>query len=314
MKTMPLGNSGIDVSALCLGTMQFGTRNDKETSYKMLDQYIDAGGTFLDTANGYAHWLVDWAKGGESETLLGEWLRERGNRDRMFIATKSGFGYPGVEKGLTAQIIEDECNKSLKRMGIETIDLYYAHSDDPDTPLEETMGAYDKLVKAGKVRFIGASNYFAWRLEEAYWTSQTNGWAEYCCLQQRYSYLRPGPRMQLGNHVLATPDIFDYAKRRNLTVLAFSAMLGGVFNRSDRPLRAEYVGPDSDARLQALNDVAQETGATPTQIVLAWMLHSDPPVLPLISASTSDVMDDNLGALEVSLSADQMQRLTEAGA
>lgn len=314
MKTIPLGHSGVEVSALCLGTMQFGTKNDKATSYQMLDQYVDAGGTFLDTANGYAHWLVDGAKGGESETLLGEWMRERGNRDRLFIATKVGFGYPGVEKGLTAKIIEEECNKSLKRMGIETIDLYYAHSDDPDTPLEETMGAFDKLVQAGKVRFIGASNYYAWRLEEAHWTSQTNGWAEYCCLQQRYSYLRPGHRMRLGNHVLATPDIFDYAKRRNITVLAFSAMLGGVFTRSDRPLREEYAGPDSDARLKALNDVAQETGATPTQVVLAWMLHSDPPVLPLISASTADVMADNLGALEVRLSADQMQRLNEAGA
>ncbi|MAS37520.1 MAG: oxidoreductase [Anaerolineaceae bacterium] len=314
MKTMPLGFTGVEVSALCLGTMQFGTKNDRATSYQMLDQYTGAGGTFLDTANGYAHWLIENGQGGESETLLGEWMRERGNRDQLFIASKVGFGYPGADRGLKAEQIEAECEKSLKRLGIETIDLYYAHKDDYDTPLEETMQAFDKLVQAGKVRFIGASNYFSWRLEEAHWSSITNDWAEYCCLQQRYSYLRPGPRASLGNHVLATEDIFDYAQRRNITVLAFSAMLGGVFTRSDRPLRAEYAGPDSDARLKALNEVAQETGATPSQIVLAWMLHSTPAVLPLISASTPETMQDNLGALDVSLSDDQMERLNTAGA
>jgi aryl-alcohol dehydrogenase-like predicted oxidoreductase len=314
MKTMPLGSTGVEVSALCLGTMKFGTANDRATSYAMLDQYTGAGGTFLDTANGYAHWLTEAATGGDSERLLGEWMRERGNRDQLFVASKVGFDYPDAVRGLRAHQIEEECNKSLKRMGIETIDLYYAHKDDPNTPLEETLAAFDKLVQVGKVRFIGASNYFAWRLEEAHWTSQTNGWAEYCCLQQRYSYLRPGPRMTLGNHVLATEDIFDFAQRRNITVLAFSAMLGGSFFRSDRVLREEYIGPDSDARLTTLNEVAQETAATPSQVVLAWMLHSTPAVLPLISASTAPVMADNLGALDVILTAEQMQRLNTAGA
>ncbi|MBZ0301068.1 MAG: aldo/keto reductase [Anaerolineae bacterium] len=314
MKTLPLGSTGVEVSALSLGTMQFGTRNDRETSYQMLNLYTEAGGTFLDTANGYAHWLEPWAKGGESETLLGEWLRERGNRDQWFIATKVGFDYPDAKRGLSARQIEQECDKSLKRLGIDTIDLYYAHKDDYHTPLEETMLAFDQLIQAGKVRFIGASNYFAWRLEEAHWSSQTNDWAEYCCLQQRYSYLRPGPRMTLGNHVLATEDIFDYARRRGITVLAFSAMLGGAYTRSDRALPDAYAGPDSEARLAALKAVAAEVGATPTQVVLAWMLHSDPPVLPLISASSPEVMRDNLGALDVRLSADQMERLNRAGA
>lgn len=314
MKTLPLGNTGVQVSALCLGTMQFGTVNDRATSYQLLDQYTGAGGSFLDTANGYAHWLIPDGRGGESETLLGEWMRERGNRSQMFIATKVGFGYPGIERGLKAQQIEAECEKSLRRMGIDTIDLYYAHKDDTDTPLEETLTAFDRLVKAGKVRFIGASNYFAWRLEEAHCISTHNGLAEYCCLQQRYSYLRPGPRMTLGNHVLATEDIFDFARRRGITILAFAAMLGGAFTRTDRPLPPQYVGPDSDARMAMLRTIAAETGATPTQIVLAWMLHSSPAVLPLISASTPQVMQDNLDALSVSLTADQMERLNSAGA
>jgi aryl-alcohol dehydrogenase-like predicted oxidoreductase len=133
-------------------------------------------------------------------------------------------------------------------------------------------------------------------------------------LQQRYSYLRPGPRMTLGNHVLATDDIFDFARRRNITVLAFSAMLGGVFTRSDRTLRGEYAGPDSNARMAMLRTIAAETGATPTQIVLTWMLHSNPTVLPLISASSPEVMHDNLGALHMNLTPDQMERLNSAGA
>jgi aryl-alcohol dehydrogenase-like predicted oxidoreductase len=313
MKTMQLGNTGVEVSALCLGTMYFGTRNDQATAYTMLNQYTEAGGTFLDTANIYARWIPG-GQGGESEILLGEWMRERGNRDQLLIASKVGFEYGDVPRGLQAHQIEAECNKSLKRLGIETIDLYYAHKDDPNTPLEETLAAFDKLVQAGKVRFIGASNYMAWRMEEARWVSQVNGWAGYCCVQQRHSYLRPKLGADMGNHVVANEELYDWARRFNVTILAFSAMLGGAYTRSDRPLAEQYVGPDSERRLAVLKGVATEVGATPSQIVLAWMLHSDPPVLPLIAASSTEVMQDNLGALNVKLSANQMRRLNEAGA
>jgi aryl-alcohol dehydrogenase-like predicted oxidoreductase len=148
METQKLGKTGVDVSALCLGAMYFGTRNDQATSYRVLDKYVEAGGTFIDTANIYAHWVKGF-KGGESETLLGEWMQGRGNRDKLFIASKVGFGYPGVPVGLRANQIEEECNKSLRYLKIDTIDLYYAHVDDRKTPLEETLEAFDKLVKAG---------------------------------------------------------------------------------------------------------------------------------------------------------------------
>jgi len=313
VKTVPLGNTGVEVSAFCLGTMYFGNRTDQETSYRLLDQYLEAGGSFLDTANIYARWVPGF-KGGESEALLGEWMRERKNRSQMFIATKVGFEYPGVERGLRADQIETECEKSLRRLGVDTIDLYYAHVDDRDTPMEETMEAFDRLVKAGKVRFIGASNFLAWRLEEARWTSQRHGWAEYCSIQQRYSYIRPKPGASFAPQVAANDDLLDYCRAQGITMLAYSPLLSGAYTRADRSFSRQYLGPDTDARLAALKAVAEEMGATANQVVLAWMVQSSPPVIPLVAASTVDQMQENLDALEIELSAGQMARLNNASA
>ena len=157
MKTVELGNTGEMVSRLCLGAMYFGTRQNQAESFALLDHYVDAGGNFVDTANIYAWWETGF-NGGESETVIGTWLKERKNRDQIYIASKVGFGYQDVPVSLKAAIIEQECNKSLKRLGIETIDLYYSHNDDRNTPLEETLEAYYRLKKAGKIRHIGASN------------------------------------------------------------------------------------------------------------------------------------------------------------
>ena len=312
MKTLQLGNSGIDVSACCLGAMYFGSRNDKETSWQLLDQYVEAGGRFIDTANMYARWVPGFV-GGESETLLGEWMRARNNRQELFIASKVGFNYPGVETGLPAWRIEEECHKSLKRLGVETIDLYYAHVDDRTTPQEETLEAFDRLVKAGKVRAVGASNFLAWRLEEAKWISQTRSWAEYCCIQQRYTYVRPRTGTDFSPQVSANDDLLDYCQARGMTLLAYSPLLSGAYSRADRQFQSQYVGADTEARLATLRDVADEVAAAVNQVVLAWMLHSDPPVIPLIAASTREHMQENLGALQVKLTAEQMERLNSAG-
>jgi aryl-alcohol dehydrogenase-like predicted oxidoreductase len=311
MKTIPLGNTRVEVSAFCLGAMYFGSRTDKEASFQLLDQYTDAGGSFLDTANIYVRWVPGFV-GGESETLLGEWMRKRGNCDQLFIATKVGFEYPGVERGLRADQLEAECEKSLKRLGIDTIDLYYAHVDDRDTPVEETMEAFDRLVRAGKVRFIGASNFLAWRLEEARWASQTHGWVEYCCIQQRYSYIRPKPGASFGAQIAANDDLLDYCRARGITMLAYSPLLSGAYTRADRSFAEQYLGPDTDARVAALHNVAREVGATLNQVVYAWMVQSDPPVIPLVAASTTEQMEENLGALEIELSAEQMAQLNDA--
>lgn len=293
--------------------MYFGSRDDEESSYRILDQYTAAGGSFLDSANIYARWVPGYV-GGESETLLGEWMRERKNRSQMFIATKLGFEYPGVERGLRANQIEEECEKSLRRLGIDTIDLYYAHVDERSTPVEETMEAFDRLVKAGKVRLIGASNFLAWRLEEARWVSQTHDWAKYCCIQQRYSYIRPKPGASFAPQIAANDDLLDYCRVRGITMLAYSPLLSGAYTRADRSFSEQYLGPDTDARLTALKAVAEEVGATANQVVLAWMVQSDPPVIPLVAASTTGQMQENLGTLEIKLTAEQMVRLNDASA
>ena len=312
MKTVPLGNTGENVSTLCLGAMYFGTRQNQAESFQLLDQYFESGGTFIDSANIYAGW-VDSFKGGESETILGSWMKERKNRSQIFIASKVGFGYQDVPTTLRADIIVQECNKSLKRLGVETINLYYAHNDDRETPLEETLEAFLRLFDAGKVRYIGASNYLAWRLEKARWLSLINEWPEYCCVQQRHSYIRRKHGTTFNPQVAANEDLFDYVKNRGITLLAYSALLSGAYTRPDRNFDKQYLGSDTDNRLAALKAVATETGTTLNQVNLAWMLQSDPPVLPLIAASTREQMQENLDAIEVKLTPDQMLRLDSAG-
>ena len=163
MKKILLPN-GLEVSEVALGAMMFGTTTSKQDSYRTLDLFMDMGGNFIDTSNNYAHWA---GTGDESETLLGEWLKDRGCRDRVVLATKVGFDRHGKGAGLKKEQIEYWIDESLRKLGTDYIDLYYAHTDDPNTPLEETMEAFDRLVKKGKVRTLGASNYDTWRLSEA---------------------------------------------------------------------------------------------------------------------------------------------------
>jgi aryl-alcohol dehydrogenase-like predicted oxidoreductase len=313
MRTVPLGDTGVSVSALCLGAMYFGTKNDQAASEALLDQYVGSGGTFIDSANIYAWWVPGF-RGRESEAVLARWMRARRNRANLFIATKVGFDFPGVARGLRAAQIEAECEKSLQTLGTDCIDLYYAHADDRSTPMEETLAAFDRLVRAGKVRFIGASNFTAWRLEEARWTSQNHAWNAYCCVQQRYSYLRPRPGTTFEPQLAVNADLLDYCRVRPLTVLAYSVLLGGAYTRPDRVIPEQYVGPDSEARLAVLRAIAAEKGVSPNQIILAWMLHGDPPVLPLIAASTQEDLQQNLAALEIHLTPAEMERLNHAGA
>jgi aryl-alcohol dehydrogenase-like predicted oxidoreductase len=298
MQTAPLGRTGVDVSIYCLGAMYFGSRNDRATSYRMLDRYVDAGGTFIDTANIYA-WWVEGCRGGESETLLGEWLRARGHRSRLFIASKVGFQYDDVTRGLTAAQIEAECDKSLRRLGVETIDLYYAHVDDRATPQEETLAAFDRLVRGGKVRFIGASNFMAWRLAQAHALSERHGWPDYVCVQQRHTFLRPKPGASFDPQLSATDELVDYCRSNQVTLLAYSSLFSGAYQRADRPVPDEYRGADADARLAALHSVAAAHGVTPNQVILAWLVQQTPPILPVMAASTDAQMAENLAALDL---------------
>jgi aryl-alcohol dehydrogenase-like predicted oxidoreductase len=309
MKTLPLGNTGIQVSALCLGCMDFGTTVSEQRSFQLLDQYVEAGGAFLDTANNYSYWN-EGGVGGESEALLGRWFRERKSRDRIFLATKVGFNTPDVGHSLSAETIVRELEGSLRRMGSDYVDLYYAHKDHRADPLEETLEAFDRLVAVGKVRYIGCSNTLAWRIERAKTISRTNGWAEYSCVQQRFSYLRPKPGASFGNQVSANDDLLDYCRENDdLSFLAYSPLLGGCYSREDKPIPEQYRTPDADARMAALNQVAKEVRATSNQVVYAWMLQGAPTIIPLVAASTSEQMGENLKALDVELSTEQMELL-----
>jgi aryl-alcohol dehydrogenase-like predicted oxidoreductase len=311
MDTVALAKTGVDLSAFCMGTMNMGSRVDGKTSMAILDAYCDVGGSFIDTANVYSHWNPQ-GRMGDSEELLGEWMRQRGNRSGLFVATKVGLQKPDGAAGLKARQIEAECEDSLRRLGVETIDLYYSHLDDRNTPLAESLQAFDRLVQAGKVRFIGASNHLTWRFVEARWLSRSNGWASYMCIQQRYSYLRQNPAATLAPNANASFDLLDYCKSEQIPLVGFSPLAKGAIANPAKELQEQYHGRDTEARLAMLKTIAAETGSSLNQVVLAWIAQSPAPIIPLFSASSLEQMQDNLGALDLHLDEEQMQRLTEA--
>ncbi len=307
-----LGKSGVPVSPLCFGTDLIGSRIDCETSFRLLDLFRENGGTFIDTGNFYSAW-VPGCRGGESETTIGSWMQQRGCRHEMAIATKLGFDYPGSQGGLSASEIERECEKSLRRLQTDRLDLYYAHRDDVGTPLEETMAAFDRLVRAGKVRAIAASNLPVWRIAESNAIAEMRGWARYCAVEQRYTYFRPRHGADFGPQIVMNQELKDYCRSRNLSLIGYSVLLQGAYTRADRPVPMQYAGPDADARLAVLQAVAQETGATANQVIIAWMLHSDPVVLPIVGGSTPEQVLENIGGVRLALSEEQMRRLDTAG-
>lgn len=312
MRTVQLGQTNVEVSCLGLGTLRFGTLNTYEESVQLLDIYIEAGGLFLDTANCYNQWAAN-AKGGESEVVLGRWLRERGNRDELFIASKVGFGYGNVPDGLAAQTIITACDESLRRLGTDHLDLFYTHKDDPETPLEETLTALTQLKEAGKIRLAGASNYLAWRLADADAISSVKGLVEFSCVEQRFTYLRPQPGGYFFPQRLIDENLETYCDARGKTMLPYTPLLRGAYVRNDRPIAKSYQGTDTDARLAALKEISQALGATPNQVVLAWMMQRQPPMIPIFSAGKPEHLRENLGALDVTLSEAQMTQLTMAG-
>jgi aryl-alcohol dehydrogenase-like predicted oxidoreductase len=294
--------------------MNFGTKLDQEGSFRLLDMYFEAGGRFLDTANNYAVW---WGGDGtESEKVLGRWMKERKNRGELFLASKVGFNTPAVGNGLSRRIIKQEIEGSLSRFGVERIELYYSHKDHRPDPLEETLQAFDELKAEGKIQYIGCSNMRAWRIEYARGISRLHGWIEYCCVQQRHTYLRPVPGAGFNPQLALNEDLVDYCREheKDFLLLAYSPTLGGAYTgRNDRLVPFQYLGRDTDERLKTLQAIASEVGAAPVQVLLAWMLHSSPVALPLVSAGTPEQLKEDLGSLNVALSKEQMRRLDTAG-
>ncbi len=312
MNKVQLGNTDVEVSTLCIGTDLIGSKIDRATSFSLFDFFHDKGGSFIDTANFYASWYPGCV-GGESETTIGAWMKERGNRAQVQISSKLAFDYPDCDGGLSATEIERECEKSLKRLQTDYIDVYYAHRDDFDTPLEETMEAFDRLIKAGKVRAIGASNLWIWRVAEANMVSHLKGWAPYSVIEQRYTYLRPRHGADFGPQICISEDMKRYANQHNITLIGYSILLQGAYTRDDKPMPAQFAGPEADDRLTMLATVANELGATMNQVIIAWMRQSTPFVLPIIAGSSTGQLNENISALDLTLSDDQMERLNTAG-
>jgi aryl-alcohol dehydrogenase-like predicted oxidoreductase len=305
----PLGSSGIEVAPLALGGNVFGWTADEATSFAVLDAFVDAGGNMIDTADVYSAW-VPGHQGGESETVIGRWLkRDPAKRERVVIATKVGF-----LAGLAPDTVGPACDASLERLGIETIDLYYHHKDDPDVPLADSLGAMDALVKAGKVRSIGLSQYSPERLDEAMRVAQSEGLVRPCALQTWYNLVER-PKLEGA--------LRDAALAHGMGIIPFYGLANGFLtgkyrskedlDKSPRGLRnVEYLEGKGMRVLDALDEVAAETGASLAAIALAWTNAQPGITATLASATSLEQLEQLIASMHLRLAPEQIARLNEA--
>ncbi|WP_031022967.1 aldo/keto reductase [Streptomyces sp. NRRL S-1314] len=322
-RTIGTGPNRREVSVLALGAMLFGSVTDEKTSFALLDRYVEAGGNFVDTSDNYAFW-TDGGQGGQSEELLGRWRRSRGAGDEIVVATKlgarplaPGTSYTDNPEGLSAKVIRESAERSRERLGMERLDLLYAHIDDHTVPQRETVEGFGALVAEGMVGLLGVSNQAVWRVERARALAAAAGLPGYEVLQYQHSYLRPRtdvpddlfPDGSLGH---AGAELAGYLRAEPaLTLVAYSPLLKGAYARPER-LPGDYDHPGTPARRAVLREVARETGATPGQVVLAWQIGHDLPILPLAGVSSLAQLEENLAAVDLELSAEQRARLDAA--
>jgi aryl-alcohol dehydrogenase-like predicted oxidoreductase len=306
----PLGESGIEVAPLALGGNVFGWTADKATSFRILDAFVDAGGTMIDTADVYSAW-VPGHQGGESETVIGEWLaRDPAKRDKVVIATKVGF-----MAGLKPDTIAPACDASLRRLEVDSIDLYYQHKDDEGVPLADSLGAFEDLRRAGKVSATGLSNFTAVRVEEALKTCHQEGFERPAALQNWYNLVERGKY---------EGELQDVTVERGLSQFPYYGLANGFLTgkyrskddlqQSPRGLRnIEYLENERGSRvLSALDEVAAETGAALATIALAWLKEQPGITAPIASATKVEQLDELIAALWLDLSPGQLERLSAA--
>jgi aryl-alcohol dehydrogenase-like predicted oxidoreductase len=305
-KTKELGDSGLRTPRLVLGGNVFGWNVKGEGAFRILDRFVEAGGAIIDTADVYSKWAPA-NRGGESEALIGEWLRRRGRRDDVLIATKVGY-----DDGLTADTIRSGIDASLKRLGTDYVDLYFSHRDDQNTPFEETLAAFDGVVKAGKVRAIGASQIGAERLAQALAASRAEGVTGYSVLQTEYN---------LMDRAAYEGPLRDVVVENGLGMVAFYGLANGYLTgkyRRPEDLSKSMRGPRARAYMEgkgpqvlaALDEVAAEASATPAQVALAWLAAQPGVTAPIASATSVAQLDELLGVLTLELSEDQLERLS----
>ena len=307
MEKITLPN-GLTVSPVALGAMDFGTTTSKEAAFRVLDAYLDMGGNFVDTSNNYAHWN---GTGDESETLLGEYFSQRKCRDRIVLATKVGFDRHGEGQGLKKEQIEYWIDESLRKLNTDYIDLYYAHTDDPTTPLEETMEAFHSLVQKGKVRCLGGSNYDTWRFCEANAVAKTH----YTVMQQWFTYLhaRADIAPQYTFNEATTRERLRYLESKQIPLVAYSCLAKGGYECPER-LPKELIGGE---RLAFLKKMAADKGVNASALAVAWMVNLHrcegfPRVIPLFGSSRAEHFTANLRGVELTLSDDELAQLNRA--
>ena len=307
-----LGNTSLDVFPLCLGGNVFGWTIDEPHSFAVLDAYAAAGGNFVDTADMYSSW-VPGNVGGESETILGHWMAARKNRDRIVVATKVGK-LPGLDN-LGARTIRTAAENSLRRLGTDRIDLYYAHADDPSTPLEETLGAFDALVREGKVLHVAASNYTEARLSEALAISKREGLSRFVALQPHYN---------LVHRAEYEGALADRCTGEGLACFPYYALASGFLAGKYRPgvtvesARAGGAAKYLDERglrvLAALDAIAAGRATTVSAVALAWLLTRPGVVAPIASARTPEQLAELLPAVSLKLADEELKRLADVSA
>jgi aryl-alcohol dehydrogenase-like predicted oxidoreductase len=312
-----LGNSGIDVLPLCLGGNVFGWTADEPTSFKILDAFLEAGFNFVDSADVYSRWAPG-NQGGESEAIIGKWMKQRRNRDKVIVGTKCGhmMGMGPGKKGLSKHYILEAAEASLQRLQTDYIDLYQAHQDDPETPLEETLEAFAQLVKEGKVRTMGASNYQAERLDEALKISQAKNLPRYESLQPWYN---------LYDREEYETSLEPLCLREGLGVINYYSLASGFLTGKYRS-RTDIQGKARGSRvekyfdqrgfriLKALDQVAKEYNSKPARVALAWLIARPSITAPIASATNLDQLADLIEATKLNLSPSAIDRLNQASA
>ena len=309
-----LGSSGLQIAPLAFGGNVFGWTADEPTSFGLLDAFVAAGFNFIDTADAYSHW-VPGNKGGESETIIGNWLRQRHGRDKVIIATKVGVAMGPGEQGLSKAYILRAVERSLDRLNTEYIDLYQSHRDDPDTPIDETLEAYAQLLRDGKVRAIGASNFTAERLAESRRLSLAGGYPRYESLQPWYN---------LYERTKFEGALADLCRKEGIGVISYFSLASGFLTgkyREDRDFKdsarayrvREMLNERGRRILAALDQVSAESNATPAQISLAWLVAKGV-TAPIASATSIRQLDELMAGVTLQLSEAAVRLLDDASA
>jgi aryl-alcohol dehydrogenase-like predicted oxidoreductase len=313
MEKRKLGNSGLEVAPLAFGGNVFGWTTDEPTSFALLDAFVDAGFNMIDTADIYSTW-VEGHKGGESETILGKWLQHSGKRAKVVIASKVGKEMGPNLQGLSKAYIMQAVEASLRRLQTDYIDLYQSHADDPDTPLEETLEAYDQLIKQGKIRAIGASNYSAERLAQSLEVSEQAGYPRYESLQ---------PLFNLYDREDYEKELEPLCREKGLGVISFFSLASGFLtgkyrstadlsNRARGSFVEKYLNERGFRIIEALDEVAQEHNMTPAQVAIAWLISHPSITAPIASATNLEQLNELIEATTIELNPTVIARLNQA--